>query len=84
MNARDRLYLIACQDMPVTSDEVEEAINDFAHELAEQIRQNYGKPRIDGDCPGTHHSGYNAGTHNAADLIDPKVQHATTSEETTR
>lgn len=59
-------------------------IDDFAHELADSIRKHYGKPRIDGDCAETYASGYNAGTHNAADLIDPQSPRTTTTEETPR
>ena len=55
-----------------------EVLQQHAHELAEVIRHHYGKPRIDGDCAETHATGYNAGTHNAANLIDPKAQRAST------
>ncbi|WP_406444581.1 hypothetical protein OHB14_36805 [Streptomyces sp. NBC_01613] len=54
---------------------------EHAHNLAEAIRLHYGKPRIDGDCAESHASGYNAGTHNAADHIDPKAHHPATSKE---
>lgn len=38
MSARERLFAVACDDMPVTSDEVNEAIDAYAHELAERQR----------------------------------------------
>lgn len=39
MSARDKLFQVACDDMPVTSDEVNEAIDAYAHELAEEQRR---------------------------------------------
>lgn len=38
MNAREKLFLVASGDMPVTGDEVNEAIDAYAHELAGVIR----------------------------------------------
>lgn len=38
MSARDQLFAVACDDMPVTSDEVNKAIDGYAHELAEKQR----------------------------------------------
>lgn len=43
-----------------------------AHLLAEQIRQGYSQPRWEGDEP-EYAYGYNAGTHDSADKIDPEV-----------
>lgn len=39
MNARDNLVALAGQDMPVTYEEVNTAIDAYAHELAEKIRE---------------------------------------------
>ena len=72
MTARDDLYLLACSDMPVTSDEVNEAIDAFAHELAEQVRAQRGTTTLESG----HH--FFNGMDFAADLIDPKAQRATT------
>ena len=44
MSARDELFSLACQDMPVTGPEVNEAIDAYAHELAEKIRETAGDP----------------------------------------
>jgi hypothetical protein len=38
VSAEEALYELACQDMPVSGDEVREAMNAYAHELAEKIR----------------------------------------------
>ncbi|MEW2498384.1 hypothetical protein AB0942_33355 [Streptomyces nodosus] len=47
MSARDELFSIACQDMPVTPDEVNEAIdalsNEIAQELSDMIRTKAAK-----------------------------------------
>jgi len=37
VNAREKLFHVASGDMPVTGDEVNEAIDAYAHELAEKI-----------------------------------------------
>lgn len=68
MSARDELYELACQDMPVTSDEVDEAINAYAHELAEKIRDEKDSM----DRPGQSNFG-SGGMSMAANLIDPEV-----------
>jgi hypothetical protein len=68
VSARDKLFELACDDMPVTSDEVNEAIDAYAHELAEEIRTH-----ITGVIT-EHGIGYSdEGWFGAADLIDPKV-----------
>lgn len=66
-SARDRLFFVASDDMPVTSNEVNEAIDAYAHELAEKIRHSK-KLR---DWTDDHMSDCNM----AADLIDPEVPH---------
>jgi hypothetical protein len=57
----------------VTEEEATTLMHGYAHELAEQIRDKYGKPRWEGDEP-EYAYGYNAATHDAADLIDPQAQ----------
>lgn len=80
MKARDDLYRIACSDMPVTSDEVNEAIDAFAHELAEQQRALAdANDELDHD----HHIyGFSKAVRQAADRIDPKAQRAATEGDT--
>lgn len=68
-SARDRLFFLACDDMPVTSDEVNEAIDAFAHELAQKIR-NTPSPDVLDDYGGL----VDHGADWAADLIDPKEE----------
>lgn len=69
MIAEEELYELACQDMPVTSPEVREALEKFkrayAHELAEQQRQWNGPESIE--------ERWCAGVSDAADLIDPEA-----------
>lgn len=66
MSARDELLSIASQDMPVTSAEVNDAIDAYAHELAEEIRGHIG------DIITERGIGYtDYGWLGAADLIDP-------------
>ena len=36
--ARARLFELACDDAPVISDDVRDAIDEYTHELAEKIR----------------------------------------------
>lgn len=45
-------------------------LDEYAHELAEKVRDRYGKPRWPDEEP-EYAYGYNAATHDAADLIDP-------------
>lgn len=68
---------------PIRRSFAQSVLDKHAHDLAKAIRHHYGKPRLDGDCPESHASGYNAGTHNAADLIDPKAQRAATEGDNT-
>ncbi len=56
---------------PIRRSMAQGILDKHAHDLAESIREHYGKPRIDGDCAESHATGYNSGTHNAANLIDP-------------
>lgn len=58
MSAEQKLYELACQDMPVTGEEVRQAMDAYAHELAQQIR-------VELDQHDT--------AARAADLIDPEV-----------
>ncbi|WP_435279350.1 hypothetical protein [Streptomyces sp. 1222.5] len=67
---------------PVRRSMAQSILDKHAHELAEQIRQRYGKPRWEGDEP-EYAYGYNAATHDAADLIDPKAQRAATTGDNT-
>ena len=68
---------------PIRQSMAQGILDKHAHDLAEAIRHHYGKPRLEGDCPESHASGYNAGTHNAADLIDPQAQRAATTGDNT-
>ncbi len=54
---------------------VDEYTREYAHELAELVRNRYGKPRWPGEEP-EYAYGYNAATHDAADLIDPDAESA--------
>jgi hypothetical protein len=82
-----RAILVGLLSVPHTPEQAEHAaetvLDLHAHELAEQIRQHYGKPPLGGDHPENYPNGYNAGTHNAADFIDPKAQRAATTGDTT-
>lgn len=65
MSAEEELYGLACQDMPVSGDEVREAMNAYVHELAEKQRGLlFGADCECGECKGVRM---------AADLIDPEV-----------
>lgn len=48
MSPEEELFQLACQDMPVSSDEVRDAMNtwrrEIARELAEKIREAKGSP----------------------------------------
>lgn len=81
MTARDDLCSIASSDMPVTGDEVNEAIDAFAHELAQQQRALAdANDELDHD----HHVyGFSEAVRQAADLIDPKAQRAATTGDNT-
>lgn len=45
MDARQELFELACQDMPVTGREMNEAIDAFAREIEAEIRQGYSEER---------------------------------------
>lgn len=60
----DHLFDIASSDMPVSGEEVDEAIDEYAHELAEEIRK-YQLP----ESRDRHWVRF--GMNIAADLIDP-------------
>lgn len=62
MSAEEELYGLACQDMPVTGDEVRQAMDAWAHELAEKIRAAGCQEVNWCGCP------------MAADLIDSEVK----------
>lgn len=66
---------------PIRRSMAQGILDKHAYDLAGAIRDHYGKPRIDGDCAETYASGYNAGTHNAADLIEPRSALVEASEE---
>ena len=81
MTARDDLYSIACSDMPVTSDEVNEAIDAFAHELAGQQRALAdANDELDHDH---HRYAFSEAVREVADVIDPKAQQAATEGDNT-
>jgi hypothetical protein len=66
VSAEEDLFELACQDMPVTGDEVRQAMNAWAHELAEKIREE-------------RHNRYATGLEEefwAADLIDSEVSNS--------
>jgi hypothetical protein len=68
VSAEEDLYSLACDDMPVTGDEVREAMDAWAHELAEKIRALRDSCDYDKDSPEYKHMT------GAADLIDPKKE----------
>ena len=69
MNARDRLWHL--YQHPDTASAFGDALDDFAHELAEKVRAEVG-PR-EPEAEPEYSYGYNHGMHDAADLIDPKL-----------
>jgi phage gp29-like protein len=71
VSARDKLFAVACDDMPVSGAEVEEAIDAFAHELAEKIRRVV-YAQLDDEELRTYMRALDA-----ADLIDPEKNDAT-------
>lgn len=68
--AGQALLGIGGQDMPVGYDEVREAMDAWAHELAEKIRELARE--ADGPLPTLQE--YAKGLHSGADLIDPQVE----------
>lgn len=74
--------LLSVSHTPEQADHAARSVlEQHAHELAEEIRERYGQPRWEGDEP-EYAYGYNAGTHDAADRIDPKAQRASTEGDT--
>lgn len=65
--AGEALLGIGGQDMPVTYDEVREAMDAYAHELAEKIRQRAKHDVLKNCVPCAVHR-------SDADLIDPEVE----------
>lgn len=77
MSAEDDLYSLACSDMPVAGDEVREAMNAWAHELAEEIRAERDRKRT-AEIEKFHGLDHESecvyrGMEAAADLIDPEM-----------
>lgn len=70
VSAEEELFQLACQDMPVTSDEVREAMDAWAHELAEQIRAEAGRPPA--YCTAASRLTYRWHARRNADVIDPE------------
>ena len=70
MSAEEELFSLACQDMPVTSDEVRQAMNAWAHELAEKQRKLAAPAAM---LRSERMQGFAEGARAAADLIDPGV-----------
>lgn len=68
MSAEEDLYGLASQDMPVTGDEVREAMNAYAHELAEKIRPEGPEPQCCMLCEARW-----TARRDAAEEIDPEV-----------
>lgn len=71
MSARDDLFSLACQDMPVDPHEMNAAIDAYTHELAEKIRETAGNP------PGYTSNGskatYRWWAKRMAKIIDPEM-----------
>jgi hypothetical protein len=71
MSAEDELFAIACQDNPVSGTEVREAMDAWAHELAEKIRNVNNWARAENLAPGTI-TIYQFYGRRAAAVIDPE------------
>jgi hypothetical protein len=77
VSARDRLFFVACDDMPVTSNEVNEAIDAYAHELTEKIRAAMEEARAaDWGRASRSKRAYLQGMERAKKVITPEVSNS--------
>ncbi|MFH9606816.1 hypothetical protein [Streptomyces sp. NPDC017448] len=79
MSAEEKLFALACQDMPVSPEEVRTVMRDFVYELAQRQRDfadqedaHLGSTAAAAYVQGIR-DGYVQGIRDGANLIDPKA-----------
>jgi hypothetical protein len=72
MSAEEELFSLACQDMPVSPDEIRAAMRAWASELADRVRDVDSWPEAKNYAQGTMYT-YRSFARRCAAQIDPEI-----------